>query len=168
MPHQAAEPASLLRAKSQQASLKEIEIPGVGRLKLPSANAEQWMKKLKQLRPGIGGDGARVVNYTHFERVRFANGSFVTGRDFARNRKGEKPFRQFCYVERRGKREADGLDRWLVVGRKSGGKAIAYVSVTKQQAAYFGVSVAQLKKLSRSHCRFVPWQAMSEEERNAE
>jgi hypothetical protein len=133
----------------RDASPREINLGGI---RLPDIRIGDV--KLPRL---FIGDREAVANYVRFDRVAFAQGVLVTGREYRENRRGEKPYRQYCYAERAP--PADGVKVWVSVATQLGASSPEYMPINDQQAAAMGVEPAQLAKLARELCRLVEGQA---------
>jgi hypothetical protein len=100
--------------------------------------------------PQLGGSA--VEDYTKFRREVFDSGVVDTGLTFT-SAGDPWPNRQFCYV-RTGQVDS-GLARHLTVAVQEGKGAIVYSDITEKDAAELGLSVDTIRRLARSHCRFM-------------
>jgi hypothetical protein len=91
-------------------------------------------------------------DYTKFRREVFDAGVVDTGLIF-KSAGDSWPYRQFCYV--RTEQAGSGLDRHLTVAEQEGKGAVAYSDITEIDAAALGLSVDTIRRLARSHCRFM-------------
>lgn len=93
-----------------------------------------------------------VEDYTKFRRVVFDAGVVDTGLKF-KSASDPWPYKQFCYV--RTGQVGSGLERHLTVAEQEGKGPVVDSDITEKDAAELGLSVDTIRRLGRSHCRFM-------------